>query len=201
MAEEEETGVAVGHAACIMKTELQRGILQQALSKLGQEFSCPLQLHEVVRAVRGLMRGLLQRCTVLLFRVREADSWTIYERLAFRERMLTSMMQTSSPGVSMAESDLIRSYLLSHICGEVAQVEAYARYWCPIERMAAAAANAFEAGAGATTAERGVKEAQLPLMDLSSAIRSDPNAFVGTALSTVRAAPQGQAPQQSRLSA
>ena len=55
-AEEEESGVAVGRAACILKTELQRGMLQQTLSKLGQSS----KLEATTRRI-----AIIQTCIII----------------------------------------------------------------------------------------------------------------------------------------
>mmetsp|Transcript_38311 Transcript_38311/g.99522 ORF Transcript_38311/g.99522 Transcript_38311/m.99522 type:complete len:574 (-) Transcript_38311:69-1790(-) len=95
-----------------------------------------LTLGAVVRAASALLTSATTRCFVMFFPVREADVWSVYERLAFREAGLQSFMKNSSPGVSMAECDLVRNLLLSYFAGEDEQLAAYRSLWRPMEQAA-----------------------------------------------------------------
>eukprot|EP00191_Tetraselmis_sp_GSL018_P022878 CAMPEP_0177624302 /NCGR_PEP_ID=MMETSP0419_2-20121207/29415_1 /TAXON_ID=582737 /ORGANISM="Tetraselmis sp., Strain GSL018" /LENGTH=361 /DNA_ID=CAMNT_0019125015 /DNA_START=891 /DNA_END=1973 /DNA_ORIENTATION=+ len=79
----------------------------------------------LVLAGKAILRSVLHSCYVLYFSVREEDVWSIYERLAFREAALRSLIDSKSPGVSMAECDLARNLLLSYFRIEEAQLEAF----------------------------------------------------------------------------
>jgi len=99
----------------------------------------------LVLAGKAILRSVLHSCYVLYFSVREEDVWSIYERLAFREAALRSLIDSKSPGVSMAECDLARNLLLSYFRIEEAQLEAFRALWAPVEARAQAAAAAEEA--------------------------------------------------------
>ena len=95
-------------------------------------------LSDTVNACGKLTRALAYGFSLLWFLDGGADAFTVYERLAFRDAALAAMAN-ARPGVSLAEADLVRNYLLSFFSTESAQLQVYAEYWAPIELRYSAA--------------------------------------------------------------
>ena len=92
------------------------------------------------RVLPALLDTLLKRTTVLHFQIRESDVFSVYERLAFRECMLSTHMYNPAAGISLGESDLVRNYLLSFFVDldERRLLEVYHTLWVPFEKAAGA---------------------------------------------------------------
>eukprot|EP00948_MAST-09A_sp_MAST-9A-sp1_P001430 g1430.t1 len=84
----------------------------------------------------SMTRAILHNSHVLEFSCMEKDIFSIYERLAYREEGILRQFANANAGVTMAESDLMRNYLLSFFESESEQLRVYQKYWLPIEKQA-----------------------------------------------------------------
>ena len=193
----------ISHAKAFFVRALRgrRGALVQAAGVAAGHMS---PLRQAVRGATLLLRSLMSRCSVLYFAAREADVWSIFERLAFRDAMLAGICATAGgaarAGVFVAECDLVRCFLLSYVghgdagdgervaggreggsdghVGERARARAFLELWRPVEELAAVA----------VTTQQCCARSSAPAV----AQLFDPTALVGSALSTVRGPPPPQ---------
>ena len=93
----------------------------------------------LAHTLQALKESLLERTTVLHFQIREADIFSAYERLAFRDSMLGRAMYVRAVGVSLGECDLVRNYLLSFFADadESGILHVFHTLWLPFEKAAA----------------------------------------------------------------
>eukprot|EP00038_Savillea_parva_P008104 m.174794 g.174794 ORF g.174794 m.174794 type:complete len:601 (-) comp13873_c0_seq1:129-1931(-) len=155
---------AITPALCFFRQQLQSSVLQQVGTKVGwvntphdEQQAAALktdlsagkheatpQLPATLVAVAGLAlaKAVLLEFRVLWFEAQEDDIWSVYERLAFREVMLSGMLTNNSKGIPLAEADLTRNYLVSFFDTEARQLDVYHEYWVPAEQAAIRAAAA-----------------------------------------------------------
>eukprot|EP00929_Paragymnodinium_shiwhaense_P101499 TRINITY_DN64640_c0_g2_i4.p1 TRINITY_DN64640_c0_g2~~TRINITY_DN64640_c0_g2_i4.p1 ORF type:complete len:293 (-),score=56.70 TRINITY_DN64640_c0_g2_i4:12-890(-) len=86
-------------------------------------------------AVRSVTESLLSQVSFLRFELDDGDAVARYfEELHLRSMRLGMMTSNKSPGVDLAEYDLLRNFLLGHFRCEAARTEAYKKHWLELER-------------------------------------------------------------------
>eukprot|EP00037_Helgoeca_nana_P027428 m.313920 g.313920 ORF g.313920 m.313920 type:complete len:510 (-) comp27490_c0_seq1:1281-2810(-) len=123
---------------------LRRVTLRQVCDKLGMipfdadaaDGALVVPLPLMLAAGTALAKAVLLGFRVLWFDAHEADVWSVYERLAFREVMLGAFAVNNAPGIPLAEADLTRNFLVSFFATEQKQLEMYTMHWVPTELAA-----------------------------------------------------------------
>lgn len=78
-----------------------------------------------------LATGLIDRCKLLNFKIEQKDLWSVYERIAYRQKAIGA----TGAGVGCAEADLARNYLMSFFADEKSAIEVYKNLWLPLEKL------------------------------------------------------------------
>ena len=115
------------------------GLLSRIQSKLGFQGKGS-NGHVLELCGRSLVNALMDRCTILCFKMRERGDEVLaaYSRLAMRDAVFSFQINNRSPGVKMQFLDLARNLICCQFPGggEKARVEGYKKFWLPIEQWA-----------------------------------------------------------------
>eukprot|EP00121_Abeoforma_whisleri_P016397 Awhi_evm1s15048 len=119
----EKLGIA---SYCSRSTEFS---LNNANSKV---FDIEVKRDVLKKMGKTLFYSIVHGFSALLFVVEQTDVQTIFERMAFKDKLFSYMHKTRD-GVNMSEGDLIRNLLLSYFQTEEKRIQMFLAYWKDIE--------------------------------------------------------------------